>query len=97
MSTLDNETIEKELDGLDGWERADAKTIERHFSFQDFLTGISFVDKISQHAEEVQHHPHITIDHTAITVRLSTHDQGGITEKDINSAQAYNRIFDEIT
>ncbi|RSL30979.1 4a-hydroxytetrahydrobiopterin dehydratase [Salibacterium salarium] len=97
MSTLNNEEIEKKLNELDGWQRADAKTIERGFSFSDFLTGISFVKKIAQHAEDIQHHPHITIDHTSITVRLSTHDQGGITEKDTDSAAVYNRIFDEIT
>ncbi|MGY4689476.1 4a-hydroxytetrahydrobiopterin dehydratase [Salibacterium sp. K-3] len=97
MSTLDNETIERRLNELDGWERSDAKTIERTFSFKEFLTGISFVDKMAAYAEDVQHHPHVTIDYTTITVRLSTHDQGGITEKDMDSAEAYNRIFAEIT
>ncbi|MDQ0298759.1 4a-hydroxytetrahydrobiopterin dehydratase [Salibacterium salarium] len=97
MSTLNNEEIEKHLNELDGWQRADAKTIERRFSFDDFLTGISFVDKIAKQAESVQHHPHITIDHTVITIRLSTHDQGGITDKDIDSAAAYNRILEDTT
>ncbi|MFB4162843.1 4a-hydroxytetrahydrobiopterin dehydratase [Alteribacillus sp. JSM 102045] len=93
MSTLNNEEIEQKLRGLDGWERADAKTIERTFSFDSFLNGISFVEEIARHAEEVQHHPHITIDYTSITVRLSTHDEGGITKKDIDSAAAYNQVF----
>ncbi|SFP78010.1 4a-hydroxytetrahydrobiopterin dehydratase [Salibacterium halotolerans] len=97
MSTLENETIERRLNELDGWKRSDAKTIERTFSFDEFLTGISFVDKVAEYAEEVQHHPHVTIDHTTITIRYSTHDQGGITEKDMSSAAACNRIFDETT
>ncbi len=96
MSTLNNEEIEKKLSDLNEWNRADAKTIERNFSFQQFLTGISFVEKIAHHAENVQHHPNIIIDHTSITVRLSTLDEGGITKKDVDSAAAYNQIFQEV-
>ncbi|SDI37364.1 pterin-4-alpha-carbinolamine dehydratase [Alteribacillus persepolensis] len=97
MSTLSNEEIEEKLSGLEGWIRADAKTIERNFSFPAFMQGISFVEQTAQHAEEVNHHPHITIDHTSVTIRLSTLDAGGITMKDIDSASQYNRIFDSLS
>lgn len=93
--TLNNEEIETYLQSLKGWERKDAKTLEKQYQFEDFLSGISFVDQLAEHAENVQHHPEIIINHTDIAIRLSTHDAGGITMKDIESAEVYNKIFDQ--
>ncbi|SFE71961.1 4a-hydroxytetrahydrobiopterin dehydratase [Alteribacillus iranensis] len=95
MGTLENEEIEQKLQELDGWKRADAKTIERRFTFREFLTGIAFVEKIASQAEKMNHHPHITIDHRTVTIRLSTLDEGGITQLDIDSAVAYSKIYNE--
>ncbi|MFB5661323.1 4a-hydroxytetrahydrobiopterin dehydratase [Alteribacillus sp. HJP-4] len=96
MSTLRNEQIEEKLQDLAGWKRKDAKTLGKIYTFDQFLTGISFVDELSKYAEEVQHHPKIIIDHTDITVHLSTHDEGGITEKDTDAAQKFNSLYDQI-
>ncbi|RKD75633.1 pterin-4-alpha-carbinolamine dehydratase [Sinobaca qinghaiensis] len=93
--TLNNEEIENYLQTLNGWERKDAKTLERRFQFDAFPTGIRFVDQLAEHAENVQHHPEIIINYTNISIRLCTHDAGGITMKDIESAEAYNKIFDQ--
>ncbi|MFC5712574.1 4a-hydroxytetrahydrobiopterin dehydratase [Thalassorhabdus alkalitolerans] len=93
---LDNEIVEEKVKSLNGWKRADEKTIERVYTFSDFLNGIHFVNKIAEHAETVNHHPHLTINHTEITVRLTTVDAGGITEKDIRSAFEYNRLISTV-
>lgn len=93
--TLNNEEIETHLQSLKGWGRKDAKTLEKQYQFNDFLSGVHFVDQLAEHAENVQHHPEIIINYTDVTIRLSTHDAGGITMKDIESAEGYNKIFDQ--
>ena len=47
---------------------------------------MAFVDEIATHAESVQHHPDILIRYSRVTLSLSTHDAGGITEKDFDFA-----------
>ena len=53
------------------------------FIFPTFPAGIAFVDRVAVVAEAMGHHPDITISYTRVTMRLSTHDEGGVTEKDI--------------
>jgi 4a-hydroxytetrahydrobiopterin dehydratase len=57
-------------------------TISRTFQFKDFAAAMLFVNKAAQHAEKVQHHPDILIRWNRVTLTLSTHDAGGVTEKD---------------
>ncbi len=52
------------------------------FAFKDFLEAIAFVDKIAELAEQADHHPDIDIRHNKVTIALSTHGEGGLTEKD---------------
>lgn len=61
-------------------------SISRTYQFDDFVQSIRFVNKVATAAEEAQHHPDILIRWNKVTLTLSTHDAGGITEKDFELA-----------
>ena len=60
--------------------------IQRTFAFDDFVTAMEFVNKVAEYAEREQHHPDILIRYNKVTLTVSTHDAGGITEKDFGLA-----------
>lgn len=82
MAKLSNEEIAAALASLPGWSRAD-DTLTKTFTFATFPQGISFVDRVALVAEELGHHPDITINYSRVTMALSTHDAGGVTERDV--------------
>ncbi len=75
------------------WE-TEKKYIVRVFEFEEFMDGIDFVNSVSEIAEEAQHHPDITIKHTKVTLKLTTHDVGGVTDLDIELAQRVDNLVD---
>lgn len=83
LSDLD---IQRALADLPGWSRrGDALT--KTFAFERFADGIRFVDRIALAADEMNHHPDIDVRYTKITITLSTHDAGGITQSDLDLAK----------
>ncbi len=56
--------------------------IQRTFHFKDFVEAMAFVNRVADAAEAAQHHPDLMIRYNKVTMTLSTHDAGGITEKD---------------
>lgn len=82
---LDDETIEQHLDKLDQWKR-DGDTITRTFEFEDFIHSMEFVNKLVNPAETMNHHPDIQISYNEVTLSLSTHSVGGLTENDFQLA-----------
>jgi 4a-hydroxytetrahydrobiopterin dehydratase len=91
MHTLNKEQIESALQGLDGWAYSDG-AITRTFRFADFVHAVDFVERLAEVAEERQHHPDIDIRHNKVTLRLSTHSAGGVTQKDAELAGALERL-----
>lgn len=77
----------------DGWTR-DEDEIVRVFEFDSYLGGVGFAAGAGGVAEDAFHHPEITIRWREVEVRLTTHDAGGITEKDISLATQLNDIHD---
>jgi 4a-hydroxytetrahydrobiopterin dehydratase len=78
--------IQRALGGLSGWSRrGDALT--KTFAFEKFAEGIAFVDRVAKHADAMDHHPDIDIRYTKVTITLSTHDAGGITQSDLDLAE----------
>lgn len=73
--------ITQRLTALAGWSRA-GDSITKTFRFATFPDGIACIARVADIAETQQHHPDIDIRYTAVTFTLSTHDSGGITEKD---------------
>ena len=79
--------IQRALGQLPGWSRR-TNVISKTFSLPTFPAGIAFIGRIADAAESAQHHPDIDIRYTKITIALSTHDSGGLTQKDIDLAKA---------
>ncbi len=91
MNTLDDHTIRTALEDLEGWERRDA-TIHRSFSCDDFRAAIAFINRIADLADAADHHPELFNVYATVEVTLTSHDAGGITEKDIALARAINDV-----
>ena len=79
--------IQRALGQLPGWSRR-TNVISKTFTLPTFTAGIAFIRRIADAAEAAQHHPDIDIRYTKITIALSTHDSGGLTQKDIDLAKA---------
>lgn len=84
---LSDVEIQRALGGLAGWTRR-GETLTKTFTFQKFADGIAFVDRVAKAADEMNHHPDIDVRYTKITMTLSTHDAGGITQKDLELGRA---------
>lgn len=83
--------INEKLTNLSGW-KTDGKTINHTYTFKDFISAIAFVNALVEPSEKAGHHPDITISYNKVTINLSTHDEGGITEKDFNLAEEIANI-----
>jgi pterin-4a-carbinolamine dehydratase len=80
VTTIANHvTIHRRL--MDGWEERD-NALVREFSFDGFGEAITFVNRVAALAEEADHHPDIDVRYSKVTLRWSTHSEGGITERD---------------
>ena len=91
MAALSNEAIQKELAKFKGWSY-EGKELRKKFTFKAFLPSIEFVNKIAPAAESAGHHPDITINYNVVGISLSTHSEGGVTEKDFNLASKIDQI-----
>ncbi|WP_277555066.1 4a-hydroxytetrahydrobiopterin dehydratase [Halobaculum limi] len=86
---LDADEIDAQLP--DGWDH-DADEIVRTFEFDSYLEGVGFAAGAGGLAEEAFHHPTMTVEWREVEVRLTTHDAGGVTEKDIDLAGRLNEL-----
>jgi 4a-hydroxytetrahydrobiopterin dehydratase len=73
------------------WQKRGA-TITRTFAFKDFPGAIKFVNQVARLVEKAWHHPDIDIRWNMVTLTLTTHDQGGLTEKDFALAAQFDRL-----
>ena len=92
MVLLNDSELGQALRELDGWER-EGDVIVRTVRFPDFMAGIQFINRVAAMAEAADHHPDIDIRYRNIKFALSTHDQGGLTEKDVALARQINQAF----
>jgi len=83
--SLFDQEVESALAGLPGWSR-EYDALTRSFTFPTFSDAIRFVNRIADEAERADHHPDIMISYRRVTFRLSSHDAGGITQRDIRLA-----------
>lgn len=68
-----------------GWSYKN-KTIHKSFQFDNYMDGITFVNKIAELAERLNHHPDLTIGWCRVEVTITSHDLGGVSTKCINLA-----------
>jgi 4a-hydroxytetrahydrobiopterin dehydratase len=85
MPVLSDDEIDGRLGGAEGWER-DGDALRKQFEFDDFKGSVDFVNRLTPVAEEMNHHPDLSISWNKVTVSLSTHSEGGITENDFELA-----------
>lgn len=76
---------------MGGWER-DGDALVHQFEFANFVGSVDFVNRITPIAEEMNHHPDLAISWNKVTVSLSTHSEGGITENDFELAAKIDSV-----
>jgi len=91
MIRLSSEAIEQELKNLNGWTVVNNK-IHKEFQFGDFNQAFGFMARAAMYIEKMNHHPEWFNVYNRITVDLTTHDAGGITQNDINLAKILNSL-----
>ena len=88
---LSSEQINQLASQLLDW-KVEGKKLECVKTFKNFIEAISFVNKLVDPAEASQHHPDIEISYNKVTVSLTTHDAGGLTEKDFSMAREISAL-----
>ena len=89
-TTLSDLEIRRALGNLPGWTRK-GDALVKTYSFARFADGIGFVQQVALIADKMDHHPDIDIRYTKVTFSLSTHDAGGITQRDLDLATSIER------
>jgi 4a-hydroxytetrahydrobiopterin dehydratase len=89
---LSPEDIDAKLTQFPEWGMDQGKSITRDFKFQDFKEAMEFVNKVADEAEEMNHHPDIDIRWNTVTLAISTHSAGGLTENDFELASRCNKL-----
>ena len=91
---LTQEQIQPYLPQVPGWEVvANEKKIKKEFLFKDFREAMAFVNRVAELAESEEHHPDIVISYNRVTLELSTHAAGGLTENDFILAAKINQML----
>ncbi len=93
MKKLTTEEINERLDQLEGWDYTE-KAIQTTFEFADFKETFSIMTRIAFECEAQNHHPEWTNVDKTLTIRLSTHDADGVTEKDFKLAATIENIIE---
>ncbi len=93
MSTLSEKEINDKLKDLDGWQFND-NAIHTKLEFEDFKETFSIMTRIAFEAEAQQHHPEWTNVYNTLSISLTSHDAGGVTEKDFKMAKTIESIID---
>ncbi len=92
MPALTAKEISLHIKAVPNWSKR-AQTILRTFKFEGFLNSIAFVDRIARKAQKINHHPDIDIRFNKVTLKLTTHDEGGLTKKDFSLAPQCDEVF----
>ena len=88
---MSDDQVKDELSRLGGWER-EGNALVREFEFANFVGSVDFINRITPVAEEMNHHPDLSISWNKVKVSLSTHSEGGITESDFELASKIDSL-----
>src|SRR5690554_3617559 len=92
MSRISNEEVINRLNKFPGW-NFENNQIGKEFLLKDFAEALSFTNKVGAFAEEMDHHPDIFIHSwNKVKITISTHSEGGVTDKDFKLAEKINSI-----
>ena len=90
---LTGEALKVALAKLNGWGEVNGRNaISKKFEFKDFNAAFGFMTRAALVAEKLDHHPEWFNVYNRVEVTLSTHDAGGVTERDVKLAEAMDRI-----
>jgi 4a-hydroxytetrahydrobiopterin dehydratase len=92
-STLAHDSVQTWMKKVPEWEHKE-NAIERIFEFDDYVSGMDFVNAVAEIAESARHHPDISISYAKVVVLLTTHDTGGLTESDFVVATRIDNLVD---
>jgi len=88
---LSENDINEKLDKLENWKQ-EGKEITKTYKFKNFIESMGFVNRVAILAEKADHHPDILIKYSKVHIKLSTHSEGGITEKDFKLANQIEEL-----
>ena len=92
MKRLEKEEIQLRLEFLTKWS-GDSEYIQREVKFKDFKTALAKMVEIGFIAEKLNHHPDWTNVYNRLSIKLTTHDAGGVTLKDFEMAQEIETLL----
>ena len=93
LELLTNDALAEVLADLDGWSLVeDGTAIEAEFSFKGFNAAFGFMTRVALAAERQNHHPEWSNVYNRVTIRWTTHSEGGVTELDVKLARACSRF-----
>ncbi len=93
MAILTQDEIINKLSSLPGWEQ-EGNQISKLFQYKNFAEALAFVNRVGEDAEKMDHHPDIFIySWNKVKITISTHSEGGITNKDFQLAEIIERII----
>ncbi|MBD2345095.1 4a-hydroxytetrahydrobiopterin dehydratase [Anabaena subtropica] len=88
---LSDAEIQAQASNLSGW-TVEGSKLQITRKFKDFIAAIEFVNKLVEPAESAGHHPDIEISYNKVKITLTTHDAGGLTQKDFDVAGTISQI-----
>ena len=91
MSTFTDAQIEEALDSLPGWSQ-EGEALVKTYEFQDFRAALDFMRRAAGPSDEMDHHPERTNVYNRVDIRLSSHDVGGVTSRDVQLANVLERV-----
>jgi 4a-hydroxytetrahydrobiopterin dehydratase len=94
MDILDGATIDAELQALDGWQH-EGDAIVRQLRLPTFRAAIDLIVRIADLADAADHHPELTNVYWNLGIRLTTHDAGGVTRRDLELAREIDVVVAE--
>ena len=92
MKTYTEESAKVFLENLKDWEFKN-NGIEKHFKFKNFTQALGFIVQLGVLAEKMNHHPELFNVYNKVHIRLTTHDSGGVTDKDFDLASQIEGLF----
>jgi len=90
-SKLAEDEIKKHLSSLDGW-TIENSCLVKEFKFKDFAAAIKFLNALAPVAEKLNHHPDWSNSYNKVLIRLTTHSESGLTQKDFDFAKAADQV-----
>lgn len=92
MITYNEENALVKLKEITDW-NFNSNGIEKKFQFKNFTQALGFIVQVGVLAEKANHHPELFNVYNKVTIRLTTHDAGGVTDKDFDLATAIETLF----